>query len=557
MTSSNKFPVVPTPTSTSAPAAIQQHGIPAFASMMQAAASLATKLTPLTVAQADSIFAINPVSRTKLDINEGMHVIVDKCIAGLANTGLVFDRGSILVCIDRDDSIHTFTKSTVTFALSRLFEFVKTVWNPQAKQLIEQPAAIPGYLGDTIVSLTKWDEMPIVDALSDHPVITPDNRLLAPGFDKATRVFTRYNHANYSITDAPTKEDAAEALIFIRRLLQTFDFEGAADEAAALAMLFTAVARPALLTALFTLITASMPGSGKGYMATIACWLAKASEPVARQLQDDKTEMHKALMSILQSAQAVCFFDEVDMHDIDMPCLRTFVTAPIYGGRCLGYIHDIYFPNRTFSSATGNNMGPTQDFARRTLIMSLNPRCENPSLRKFNYECDDPSIKSAHADVKRNREKFISAILTIQRAFLLAQERGEGVTLDHKLGGFDDWETMCRLPIIWLTNVDPSAKAIIAMSENAAKDELGAVMAAWLDAFGNAPITPTQAMGHEMFGLACHENIKRRPGSQINNITLSLWLKRHKGQIVQNRMFYSSHKDPATKAHYWLVMDVV
>lgn len=542
MTSLNKFPVVPTPTSTSTPA--------------PAAIPPATKLTPLTVAQADSIFAVDHANRLKLDINEGMHIIVDKCIEGLAATGLVFDRGSILVCIDRDDSIHTFTKSTVTFALSRLFEFVKTVWNPQAKQLIEQPAAIPGYLGDTIVSLTKWDKMPIVDALADHPVLTVDNRLLAPGFDKPTRVFARYDSTNYAVPDAPTKEDAAEALIFIRRLLQTFDFEGAEDEAAALAMLFTAVARPALLTALFALITASMPGSGKGYLATLGCWLAKASEPVARQLQDDKTEMHKALMSILHSAQPVCFFDEVEMQDIDMPCLRTFATAPVYGGRCLGYIRDIYFPNRTFSSATGNNMAPTQDFARRTLILSLNPKCENPSLRKFNYDCDDSSIKSAHADVRRNREKFISAILTIQRAFLLAQEHGEGVILDHKLGGFDDWETMCRLPILWLTNVDPSAKAIIAMSENAAKDELGAVMSAWLDAFGNAPVTPTAAMRDEMFGLACHENIKRRPGSQVNNITLSLWLKKHKGQIVQNRMFYFSHKDLATKAHYWLVMDV-
>lgn len=510
----------------------------------------------LTTTQAASIFAIDPSNRPEIDINEGMHIIVDKCIAALVDTGLVFDRGSILVCIDRDNSIHTLTKATVKFALSKIFKFVKSSWNPQANQLVKQPATIPDYVGDTIISLTKWDNMPIVDALTDHPILTADNRLLAPGYDIKTRVFGRFDEDKFDVPANPTLQDAVDALKYIQRLLQTFDFEAAEDEAAALAMFFTAVSRAGIPTALMTLISASMPGSGKGYLATLACWLAKSEEPIARQLQDDKAEMHKALMSVLMATEPVCFFDEIEMSDIDMPCLRTFTTAPVYGGRCLGYIRNIHFPNRTFVSGTGNNVAPTADMARRILWLHLNPQCENPSLRRFGYICDDPLIKSANADVKANRNIFISKILTIQRAFLLAQQRGETVQPSETLGGFDEWESLCRLPIQWLTGVDPAAKSIQAMKENAQKDELATMMSVWVDHFGKTPVTPAQAVKNEGFEEACNENMRRKPGSTVTNITLGMWLKRHKGQIVGKKMFDIAGKDSHTKAIFWTVREL-
>lgn len=506
--------------------------------------------------QADSIFAIDADRRTPIDIGDGMHIVVDKCIAGLVKTGMVFDRGSILVCIDRDNSIHTLTKSTVKFALSKIFKFVKSSWNPQANQMVSLPATIPDYIGDTIISLTKWDGMPIVDALTDHPIITFDNRLLKPGYDIKTRVFGRFDEAKFNVLINPNREDAAESLNCVIRLLQTFDFENAEDEAAALAMFFTAVSRPSMPTALMTLISAAMPGSGKGYLVTIACWLAKNVEPIARQLQDDKAEMHKALMSVLMATEPVCFFDEIDMTDIDMPCLRTFITASVYGGRCLGYVRDIHFPNRTFTSGTGNNVFTTADMARRMMLLSLNPQCENPSLRSFKYVCEDPNITSANADVKANRNLFISKILTIQRAFLLAQQRGETERPTEKLGGFEEWETLCRLPILWLTGVDPVAKSIQAMKENSQKDELGIMMDAWVNSFGQEPTTSAQAINDKGFEEDCNENMKRKPGSTVSNISLALWLKKHKGQIVGKKMFEISYKDAKTKAVYWTVKEL-
>lgn len=507
-------------------------------------------------AHAEGIFAVDHSTRPELDVNKGMHVIVDLCIQKLADTGLVFNRSSILVCVDRNDSIHTFTDSTVKLALSKLYKFVKSTWNPAAEQLIIHPAPIPDYVGKTIVSLTSWSGMPAVDALADHPILTIDNRLLTPGFDPATRVFSRFDPEKFQIPTNPSREDALAALALIRRLLQTFDFEGAEDEAAALAMLFTAVSRAGLSTALIVLIAASMPGSGKGYLAQLACRLAEARTPIARQLQADQIEMHKSIMSALSEMAGVLFFDECETSDIDLPCLRTLATSDVYGGRMLGYIRNIHFPNRAFTVATGNNIAATQDFARRTLNLYLNPKVENPSLRRFGYDCPDPSIKSAAADVKQNRELFISAILTIQRAFLLAQQRGEVEETPLTLGGFDTWEALCRLPVLWLTGVDPAAKSIEAMKENSAKDELSAILAAWGDAFGAEPTTPTQACRHPDFYDALTENMKRRPGSQVNNITLALWLKKHRQQIAGGRMFIKGEKDSHTKAWFWTIDEV-
>ena len=427
-------------------------------------------------AQVESVFSVDRKTKTEIDVSEGMHIIVDKCIAELAKTELVFERGSILMCIDHDNSVHTFTKSTVKFALSKLVSFVKSTYNIKSKQIEMQTANIPDYVGDTLISLTKWKGMPVIDALTDHPIISFDNRLLKPGYDSKTRVFSRFDASQYDVPGQPNKDDAIQALVYVQRLLQTFEFEAPEDESAALALFLTAVCRPVIPTALMTLINASMSGSGKGYLATLACLLAKFTDPVARQHQNDEAEMNKALMSVLIAASPVCFFDELSMNDIDMPCLRTFTSAPVFGGRYLGYMREVQFTNRTFVSATGNNVAPTGDMSRRMLLLTLNPQCENPALRRFEYFCDDPEIKTANADIKANRNIFISKILTIQRAFLIAQEKGETIQTESTLGGFDEWEQLCRLPILWLTGIDPAKKSIDGQKENAQKDELGIIM---------------------------------------------------------------------------------
>lgn len=489
----------------------------------------------LTTELAGSLFAVVHAQPDEIDVACGMDHIVETSIAALVKTGLVFDRGGLLVAIDRDNTIHTLTPVTARFALSKVLSFVKSRWTKSG--VVTEPAIVPGYVGDVLTSLTKWPNMPIVEAISDHPIVGCDGVLIGAGYNEKSRIFGRYDPAKFLISDDPTFDDAAAALATLTRLLQTFDFEHDGDNAASLASMFTAVCRPAIATAPMTLLDATVSGSGKGYLGSLFARLAEDREPVAKQMKADDAEMDKQIIAALMAARAVCFFDELGMAEIDLPSLRSFASAPRYGGRVLGLSKDVDFAVRQYCIATGNNVSPTADMARRMLQIRLAPQCENPSCRDFVYTHSDPMITSAARDVVANRAAFISCVLTIQRAYLQHKARGETPPEPTKIGGFDEWETLCRAPIIWLSKIDPCRRMLETMSSNPAKNELLTIMTAWRAAFGNIATKAGEALCADDFVEVCRDTIRRKPGSDISNVSLGLWLKRHKGQIVDGHRF--------------------
>ncbi len=492
----------------------------------------------------DSLFDVVVNKRPEIDVSIGLDVLVDKSIQSLISTGLVFNRASILVCIDRDNSIHQLNVATIGLALAKLIQFTKTKIK-DGKVIVEKTMP-PVRVAETIAKLTQWLGMPIVDCISDHPFVAPDGRMVGVGYDVQTRNFGRFTPTEFSVIENPTTEDALLALETLRRLLQTFEFETVYDEAAAIAAMLSAVVRPGVATSLLNLIDAPMSGSGKGYLGGILARLAHNKEAPAKQMHSDEAELRKSLLAELIAATPVLFFDEVGMQHIDSEALRSFITAPVFGGRLLGANREINCVNKTFTLATANNVSPTADMARRTLNIRLNPGVENPSARKFDYK--------AHRDMQVNRNMFISQIIIIQKAFLLARERGETDEPSLTVGGFDEWELLCRLPVMWLTGCDPCHKTFELMKTNSAKSELLSIMAAWTEHFGNKAVKAGDALKNEDFMEACIENIKRKPGSIINSITLGLWIKKHKGAVAEGRRFEEAGIDNKTKTVLWAII---
>ena len=514
--------------------------------------AVAIKISPEQVV--DSVFDVKKPNRDVINVDQmGMDQIIDHAIKTLIDTGLVFDRGaSLLVAIDRNNTIHQLNARTVRFALSKLVDYRKAGKNGERVS-----ALVPTYVGETICAMTRWEGMPIVCAVSDHPAVITSGRMILPGYDKETMVYCRYNPEKYSVPENPTLEDAIVALAHLQRLLQTFDFETAGDEAAALAGILTAVTRPVLRTALQTLIDAVESGSGKGYLGTLMSYFCENEEPFARQMQADDGEMHKAIMAVLRAAKSVCFFDELGMSQINLPALRSFGSAPCYSGRILGGLDDAGYINRTFTLATGNNVTPDADMARRMMLLRLNPKCENPSARTFIYKgggVDDNGkpIETAQRELKLKREFFVSQVLIIQKAFLKARERGETpASPTWKAGGYEDWETLCREPVMWLTGADPCERMRNTMRNSPSKNALKSMMAAWQLAFGDRPTKANEALKNEGFLEVCEEHIKRKPGSHVNTINLAIWLTKHKGQITDNGCFDEVGEDAAAKVKYW------
>ena len=141
-------------------------------------------------------------------------------------------------------------------------------------------------------------------------------------------------------------------------------------------------------------------------------------------------------------------------------------------------------------SATGNNVTPLADMARRTLAIRLTPNCENPEARTFSRDLE--------AYVIEHREEIIKAILTLVKGYFDA-----GCPIPERLnkaGSFADWEKLARLPLLWLDVVDPWL--VVGKSQAVDPDKLA--LGAMLEAitrrgWGHTPFTAGHVAAESLF----------------------------------------------------------
>jgi putative DNA primase/helicase len=163
--------------------------------------------------------------------------------------------------------------------------------------------------------------------------------------------------------------------------------------------------------------------------------------------------------------------------------------------------------NQSPVTATGNNLVLAGDLTRRSLICRLDPKCEQPELRSFDF---DPVARA-----KELRPRLIVAALTILRAFHL-HGRPSGLP---PLGSFEQWSRLVRDALLWLSLEDP-AKIIQAVRE--ADPELRAlktVAIQWAAAFGQDRVTVAKVVEHSLSNSELREAIVDVAGERglVNN----------------------------------------
>jgi hypothetical protein len=87
-------------------------------------------------------------------------------------------------------------------------------------------------------------------------------------------------------------------------------------------------------------------------------------------------------------------------------------------------------------------------------------------------------------DVLRERGRYVSAALTIVRAWIVA---GRPKTLCKSLAGYGDWSDLCRQPLLWLGCADPTVSAFEAMTEDPDRETLARLLTSWFTVFGKTP----------------------------------------------------------------------
>jgi putative DNA primase/helicase len=177
--------------------------------------------------------------------------------------------------------------------------------------------------------------------------------------------------------------------------------------------------------------SAPVAGSGKSKLVDLCSLISIGQRaPVLDQSKDD-IEFDKRLVAALLRGGAIVSIDNVD-RPLDSALLcQALTSSGMMQLRALGSSRDFDVPNMSMFYANGNNLTLAGDLTRRAVVCRLDPGCERPELREFN--CDPIQM------VREDRPAYVAAVLTILRAYLVAEDRVSCLPI----GSYEAWSGAC------------------------------------------------------------------------------------------------------------------
>jgi hypothetical protein len=345
----------------------------------------------------------------------------------------------------------------------------------------------------------RWGLRPL-DGIAAAPLLSADGSMrVADGYDPATRLWCERMPADVAVPEAPTEADALAALARLRRWSRTFAFADAEtvmdpdlgvavvdlrappghDESAALAALLTAVCRPSLWLAPGVMVAApsySGAGTGKGLLVRSWCLVAYGAHPRAMTAGATPEEMEKRIAAALVGAEATLFLDNVNATALRSDTLASCITERPAYVRPLGSSTTVPLNPSCFVAVTGNGLRPSEDLARRFVIVELDAKTEDPEARPFRSDHLRGTL-SARADL-------LEAALTVWR-----WGRQTMLRPGKPLGSFGDWCSWVRDPLLALGCRDPAERIVKAKANDPRRRAVVELFTAWADAHGQAEVT--------------------------------------------------------------------
>ncbi len=459
-----------------------------------------------------------------------IHRVVDVAERELAQSRRHYQRGGLIVTVvtdpgTRETRIQDVSQPALVRSLAGAAMWERYDARAQDWVRTDPPARHAAVLFDS----TSYQHLPVLSGLARQPYLRPDGSLMtAAGYDVATGMFGVFDARAFAFTDTPTRAQAEAALALLQALLAEFSFAGETDRAAALTAILTAAIRASLPVAPMFHVRAHMVGSGKSYLCELVTAFATPQRGTPTTFPADDEECRKLLLAELLRGPAVVEFDNLTGDLVAHKSLCTALTSEHMSGRILGVSKTATVNTRALFLSSGNNVGPVQDMTRRCITIHLSPDCEVPAARSF-------ARPDLVRDVLRERGRYVSAALTIIRAWIVA---GRPKTECKSLASYGDWSDLCRQPLLWLGCADPTASVFQAMTEDPDRETLARLLNAWFAGFGKTPAMVRDAVkqAHALYDEHAElrevlRDIADERG-EINRRKLGWWIRRHAGRIV-------------------------
>lgn len=349
------------------------------------------------------------------------------------------------------------------------------------------------------------------------------------GYSASSGLLGAFRGQDYVLPE-PTLENAKAALAILLDLIAEFHFVSDLDRAVALSAMFTGVFRASIALAPGFHARAPVIASGKSLLCQLIGLFAGPESNKKISYPKSSEEATKVILSALLSSPAVIEFDDMTHDWLAHGVINRLFTSEWITDRILGASKMATVGTRVLILGSGNNVGPIRDLSRRVVTCNLDPRCGSPA--SLSYRKDPVDM------VRKNRAKYVGAVLTVVQAWLAAGSPKADVPNIASFGG--EWADYCRHPLIWLGQADPADAFFEQLRSDPDVELLGRLLQQWNKAFGSTP-KPLRAVVLAWPNLLdLQDAISEFPvmeNGQLNRSKFGWLLKRNANRIVDGLMF--------------------
>jgi hypothetical protein len=375
----------------------------------------------------------------------------------------------------------------------------------------------------------EW-KIPELRGVVNTPFLREDGSLCeTPGYDPASKLLFNPDGQTFPpVPNTPSKSDAVEALKDINEtLFKEFPFVGDVDRAVTLSGLLTAFDQRVTAAAPLHGFDAPSAGTGKSLLVDLISILLTGTQAPAIAFGKNDEELEKRIETALIMGDAVILLDNID-RDLTSAVLAQALTQQQLKIRLLGHSRHVLVPTTATFYVTGNNLIIGGDLPRRTLLCRLDAKVERPELREFEHDV----LETAHNE----RPKLVAAVLTILRAWQVADAADKASVKAKPLGLFKRWSQRVRAPLLWLGCADPCDSIERIRAKDPALGELETILLQWKDELGTAKAHTVRevivaALSAPDFFNALATVALSRHGPTISGDRLGRWLSRNEGKV--------------------------
>jgi putative DNA primase/helicase len=505
--------------------------------------------------------------RIEQNLNDIEQALLEQRIAIFQRNGDLVMPGVVSIEVRNGETIDAV--GLIEVSAGSLIEIITSAarlgkYDARSRSLV--PVNCPPQIADAYMKRKgRWGLRPLT-GIANAPTLRPDGSLLnQPGYDLATGLLYMPQPGVVfpAIAETPTRADALAALAVLEELICSYPFVSPEAHSVAIAAILTAVIRRLLPTAPGFGFTSPVPGSGKGLLCDTIAYLAHGRQP-SSLTQGSEEETEKRISSALIRGDLVILIDNI-IEALTGAKLLSVLTQQSADLRPLGTSRLVAHDTRTTFMFNGINLTIPGDMCRRILVCGIDPECEHPERRAFDF---DPLER-----VKQNRGKYVMAALTILRAYFIEREgmwlrAAFGQQVDARpdpLGSYADWSRWVRDALLWLGQANPVATIDTSKSLDPVAERIADVFHHWAEIIGvdvritvKGAIEEARNAAHGSpasdCGLATNlfDTTQSRPGlldafnavaapyvrgagERVDPLRLGKWLGKHKDRVVGGR----------------------